>query len=154
MNPFELSDRAEILNRRTAQTLCEAISRTLGRKTFCFSSSLGTAHGNRCLVVLRDRRAIEIFGTDDVTYRIPFGARVKVAATAVKVELRSIVHNRPNHKFIRWHFVVDADADIGARSHGNRPPSLPPRKIAWLTHEDDVLRLTQVMRLEVAVCDG
>ena len=154
MNPFELSDRAETLNRRTAQTLCEAISRTLGRKTFCFRSSVGTGHGNRCLVVLRDRRAIEIIGTDDVTYRIPFGARVEVVATAVKVELRSIVHNRPDHELIRWRFVVDADADIGVRLPGNHPLTMPPRKMAWLTHEDDVLRLTQVMRLEVAVCDG
>ena len=149
MNPFELSHRAEVLTRRNAHTLLAAISRTLEGKPFCFSSNVGTGHTNRCLVVLRDQQAIEIIGTDYVTYRIPYRARAEVDATTVRVELHGMTHGRR----IRWQFVVQPDNNvIGIPAGDNNPPLLPAyRTLAWPTNEGDSLRILSKVRPTVEV---
>ncbi len=153
---FELSDNAVVLKRRNSQSLYEAISHLLTYKRIRFTCNASvvddngqTGHANHVLAVLRYPHAIEIIGVDDVTYRIPFGARVEVGDAELRIEMHSLIHQRPDFVHVRWLFVVQEDAAV--QTGDGTPPCQPLRKIAWPTCEEDWLRMATTMQFEMEV---
>jgi hypothetical protein len=152
MKPFELSEQAVVLGARNANDILKAISAKLLNATVRFGCNVNTGHTNRIVVVMRWQHAIELMGVDDVTYRIPFGARIEIDDLEIRVEMRNAVPLRRNRERIRWLFVVnDNGAAVGIRSDDGTPPNRPAPKLAWPIHEEDWLRIAAKMHLEVEV---
>lgn len=142
MNPFELSDRAVVLNRTNADDIFEALLAKLGKATVHFTNNINDGHTNQIIALWRWHNAFEFIGINNVSYRIPFGSRIEIAELAVRVEMRNIHLKQPLTSPIRWQFMLLNDSDGVRIGEGGGPlPSLPSRRLAWPTAEEDVLRI-------------
>ncbi|NJM40670.1 MAG: hypothetical protein HC853_07825 [Anaerolineae bacterium] len=152
MNTFELSNGAVVLDRANANSLFEALLAKLLNATVHFTNNVNDGHTNQIIALWRWHNAFELIGINSVSYRIPYGSCIEITDKAVQIEMRNSNLKRTFPNPIRWRFaLLNDDNTIGIRDGVGPLPSLPPRRIAWPTAEDDVLRVAARLHLEMEV---